>query len=340
MPTANSINEKALANGLESDHAVSQRIDKAVYVLKLLRHFDLFQKVLARRDEFELYTSMTKHFVHACTASVRQDIVEVTDLDSEEHLKRIADRLFRNTRKPVSISRDCTLAEYSTFFTKDLLRWEPVAVMFTACGFLASFLPAWEPIFGGYHGGKHTLLLQLLEASSACILFCENGGSLSDLGLWVHYEHNLFMSQVLGYTNNTVWRHIGETVTHFVARGLHIDNGANDHIPQWLVEMRRRAFACTYVMDKLFCMFCGRPPRLSQRYCSIHIPLDLEVSDLVPDGHGLEAAMSNIAPSGWNTQGPKGRSYLRCLVMCCKITEDALELSLGPSRHNLQSRAE
>ena len=33
-----------------------------------------------------------------------------------------------------------------------------------------------------------------------------------------------------------------------------------------------------YAVDKLMATFVGRPPRISRRYCSVQVPLDLEIS--------------------------------------------------------------
>jgi hypothetical protein len=318
----------------------SRRMKQALDVVELLRHFVIFEDLLVKYSQFEFYTSMIDCFVGECLVSVRTDLVGAGALESKNSLKATVERLFQNTCKSVPIPLTCTLEDFSQSFTGTMLRWETLAVFFTACGLVSCIWTSSHPAIQDVFKDQQNMLRQLLEASSACVSFCEDSGPLSDLGLWVHYEHVVLSCQVLGYTHYLVWNHMGATTNHIIAQGRHIDNESDDNCPPWLLEMRRRGVACAYVVDKLFCRLYGRPPRLSQRYCSIHIPLDVGTSQLVAEGFLPAALQPDIRAGGWDVHGPHEKSYLRCLVMCSKITEEALELSLGPSQDNLQSRAE
>jgi chromatin structure-remodeling complex subunit RSC3/30 len=314
----------------------SRRLEEAVAVLRLLRSFDLFERVLLTWTEFEMYTSMIEYFVADCTRSVKADLIAVTDLASDDVLEHKAKCLFENTCHRPTIPRTCTMDEFQKFFTGASMRWETVGVLFTACGIICCALAPSDPIFRTSSLDKHGLLRRLYEASSASLSFCEAAGALSDLGLWLHIEHTRLSSQVLGYTHYLVWNHLGATTNHIVSQGLHINTEMDSGTPPWLVEMRRRGVACVYVFDKVLCRFCGRPPRLSQRYCTIHVPLDIAVSDLAELATG--APLNSISGSGWNIKGPQEKAYLRCLVMSSRLTEEVLELSLGPPQSDLQSR--
>lgn len=318
----------------------SRRMRQALAVLELLHSFSMFEEMLGEYHEFEIYTSMIEYFVPSCVDSVRRDIVQAGVLNSPDAQRRTAEVLFQNTCKPVMIAPTCNLADYSNLFTGPSLRWETLAVFFTACGLVCCH---WTPRHSTRDNpvkDKYKLLRQLFEASSACVSFCEDAGPLSDLGLWAHYEHVVLSCQVLGYTHYLVWNHAGATTNHIIAQGLHLDSEPGAAIPLWLVEMRRRGVACAYVLDKHFSRLCGRPPRLSQRYCSIHLPRDLEPLQLTAVGITSATSSPENAVNGSKNDGPHQKPYLRCLVMCSKIAEEALELSLGPLQDNLQSRAE
>jgi hypothetical protein len=314
----------------------SRRLEDAVAVLRLLRSLPLFERILLRWAEFEMYTSMIEYFVGECTRSVKADLVAVTDLALDDILEHQAKRLFKNTCNRPTIPSTCTMAEFQNLFTGASLRWEAIGVLFTACGLICCALDPSDSVLRNPSVDKHALLQRLYEASSSCISFCEAAGALSDLGLWLHAEHTSLGSQILGYTHYLVWNHLGATANHIVSQGLHISSGADSDTPPWLVEMRRRGVACVYVLDKVLCRFCGRPPQLSQRYCTIPVPLDIGASDLAELATGTP--LNSIAGSGWNIKGPQEKAYLRCLVMSSRLTEEVLELSLGPAQDDLQSR--
>lgn len=102
--------------------------------------------------------------------------------------------------------------------------------------------------------------------------------------------------------------------------------------------MRNIALGYAYASDKTLCTFVGRPPRISQRYCTIKIPLDLEYEDLALEGADLQNALNKIGPDGWNPETfskPDRKSVeRRPLVINALLREDVLELCLGPSGPN------
>lgn len=84
--------------------------------------------------------------------------------------------------------------------------------------------------------------------------------------------------------------------------------------------------------------FVGRPPRISRRYCSIQVPLDIEVSDLALNEDDLQAKVSQLDANGWFHDGTMRRSaYMRTFLITSRIREDILEISLGPdSEHTFE----
>lgn len=181
-------------------------------------------------------------------------------------------------------------------------------------------------------------MFRLLEVSNACVIFCEDTGHPSDLGLWLTLENCVYNSQVLGDAHYMVWRKVGDLSTAIFARGLHQENHkanskALEELPFWLKEMRRRGLAGSYSIDKVLCTFVGRPPRISKRYCCIPNPLDLEHEELALEGEDLQRALDAIDENGWNTNTVNRRSvFHRTFVMCAKLREEILELCLGPQQ--------
>jgi chromatin structure-remodeling complex subunit RSC3/30 len=183
-------------------------------------------------------------------------------------------------------------------------------------------------------------MYKLLQAGNACISFCEEAGQLSDLAIWTLLENGIYNSQVLGDAHYLTWRKIGDLSTAIFAQGLHQESKDTSRLPFWLIEMRRRALGSAYSIDKLLCTFVGRPPRISQRYCAIQLPLDLEYSELALEGPELDAALANIDANGWNSKTKDRKSvYSRCFVLCARLREEVLELSLGPPADDMLDKA-
>ncbi|RMZ77785.1 hypothetical protein DV737_g4239, partial [Chaetothyriales sp. CBS 132003] len=108
-----------------------------------------------------------------------------------------------------------------------------------------------------------------------------------------------------------------------------------------MVEMGRRALANAYSLDKAVCTFVRRPPRISQRYCSIQLQVDLDYGELALEGAELQAALSTIDQNGWTTNFKSRKScYLRvCILSSLLREEEVLELSLGPPREEMHEKA-
>lgn len=131
------------------------------------------------------------------------------------------------------------------------------------------------------------------------------------------------------------WRRLGDLSTTIFALGLHQEIKVSQDVPFWMAEIRKRCFGAAYAVDKLMATFVGRPPRISRRYCSIQIPLDLEIADLALGDDELSTKISQLDANGWYHDGTMRRSaYMRTFVISSRIREDILEISLGPDSEN------
>lgn len=100
--------------------------------------------------------------------------------------------------------------------------------------------------------------------------------------------------------------------------------------PLFVVQLRKRIFARIYGADISFATFLGRPPRISKRFCCIHVPLDLEEEVYEYEREKLTNEMQSVDQNGWNTKGEirkhAGRRWSMILAI---IQEDILEVLLG-----------
>ena len=70
------------------------------------------------------------------------------------------------------------------------------------------------------------------------------------------------------------------------------------------------------------------------------MPLDLDDDKLVLEDEALAHALTDLNNEGWNPTSVVGRaSWLRVSIISTKLREEILELSLGVSTENLESRA-
>ncbi len=133
---------------------------------------------------------------------------------------------------------------------------------------------------------------------------------------------------------------IVDLTTAIFALGLHQEPKNDVEIPFFLLEIRRKLFWFSYLLDKNFATFFGRPPMINGKYCSCKMPLDLEESQLALGGEELEQVLGQLDADGWNASGPVVRSsWLRGTIISTKIREEILELSLGPDEADLQNKA-
>lgn len=271
-------------------------------------------------------------FTGPCLRAIHRDIVSKSL--GPQDLLAISEKLLDNSTEPVKVPPDCRLSEYHTLFTGDKMRWEHLALLFTAAGLAATILGPTDPIliFAGQGASdKQAFVYRMVQLGSSCLGFCTDVGHLNDLGIWILHEHCLLVSQILGDAHYLTWRRFGDLATALFAMGLHQEIKESPDVPFWLTEFRRRCVGIIYGIDKMMSVFLGRPPRISYRYCSITNPLDLDFEDL--DGPDIAQKLASInQATGWNTDGAMRKSsHTRCFVIINRIREDILELSLGRS---------
>lgn len=114
--------------------------------------------------------------------------------------------------------------------------------------------------------------------------------------------------------------------------------------PSFMVaEFRRRLFCLCFDGDKQISTFMGRPPGLSKRYTTCHLPLDLSDAQMMAEGEELDKIKSRLDYNGWNRDGKcYPNTTCRASMMMALIRDEVLELSLGPpiEGHVMETRRE
>lgn len=128
------------------------------------------------------------------------------------------------------------------------------------------------------------------------------------------------------------WRYLAESVSLLTFLGLHAesDDRSAPCQPTLCSEIRRRAAAHLFILDKDVALFTGRPPLLSRRYASTTPPLDLRDEDLMAGHQEVARAMQFIDANGWNTEGHLyAATSLRTRLMIASIREELIEITSG-----------
>lgn len=128
---------------------------------------------------------------------------------------------------------------------------------------------------------------------------------------------------------------MAESIAVATSLGMHVSTTPD--MTSFTTEIRRRLFAHVYIVDKNTAILTGRPPRLSHRYCSAAIPLDVS-DEIVMEMPGDPVPVEGVAPDhvddrGWNTEGVVYKTTLtRARALISHIRDAILEIALGVSQ--------
>ena len=98
------------------------------------------------------------------------------------------------------------------------------------------------------------------------------------------------------------------------------------------LELRKRQFIGVFVTDKTMAAMSGRPPLLSRRYSTCHLPHDISDDELNAAEPRLSEIKSKLDSHGWSTSGEVYPStWARGLLLMNIIREEVLEVTLDAS---------
>lgn len=102
------------------------------------------------------------------------------------------------------------------------------------------------------------------------------------------------------------------------------------------MEVRRRVGCQVFIVDKFLATFVGRPPLLTQRFCALKLPLDLDDATLPLDKETFERQLHLLGPDGWGMDGRfHSSTLLRVRMMVALIRDEILEIVLSPSENHV-----
>ena len=104
--------------------------------------------------------------------------------------------------------------------------------------------------------------------------------------------------------------------------GYHENLEGKPGIPQFLIELRKSAFARIYSADKNIAIFLGRPPRMNRRFCHFQIP-----SSQIHAGNDSTVDRALEDNFAWHPESIIGyRADTRWCALCAFLKEEIWEL--------------
>ncbi|KAJ5174388.1 uncharacterized protein N7482_000265 [Penicillium canariense] len=284
---------------LRSDHPSAQWIGDNHLLLQgadVLRHLLTMYSLSAMKDLVLFWLAkganlaLAEPFVAQCAESISQLF---TSHDEKWHLV-YAQRLLQNSAKPLQFDESSDLLSFSAHFLDHNARWETLGIFFAAVSRATIDIPFF-PLLYNTEDQQYTLRRLATKLSDFSLEIALSLDCLNDLQLIVQYENFIVHSYVDGDQSESLfqaesnyplvsllhqltcqgyhtWRKLGDVISSTFALGYHENLEAKAGIPQFLMELRKTAFARIYSADKNIAIFLGRPPRMNKRFCHFQIP--------------------------------------------------------------------
>lgn len=325
------------------------QIKKGISCLALLVDLPMMEPLVSQWQKLYACVTMMFPFASAIQESIKSSIYSIIANAHSSELEMLltekSAEIYRNSMREFKMPPGCSLDQYSDLMADPHgLRWDAMGIYFTSVGLAACY--ACQGVSRAVIEQRRRLAKTMLEASDICISLCEELGQMTDQEVWLYGGNSHLVSVVEGDASrcfsdpvvqkrtNTqghmFWRRLGDFIAACTTKGLHTGSSVSSEVPFWLSEIRKRTVANAYNSDKTISSFMGRPPRLSRRYCSMQLPLDINLTTLQLPTAQLAVEVERLDEDGWNTEGEaRSNLFTRSSLVCNMIREDILELALA-----------
>ncbi|KAL4801107.1 hypothetical protein BDV19DRAFT_7929 [Aspergillus venezuelensis] len=256
---------------------------------------------------------------------------ETLSTQNPEGIRQLCHMLCENTATPQVFDGSTTARQWTYSATGRHIRWGVIAMIANYVGTYALVTNSSDPFFQEFNVDRNSLLSQMSEVSDICINICRGCNAVDDAFIWALFENYNITKYTKGEASYATYRISAEVSSALVAMGLHQEIKADNRVPFFLAELRKRVRALVYTEEISIATFLGRPPRLSHRYINLDLPLDLTDGQLFSDNpQELAAAIARLDQQGYNRDGELHHAtWIRSSIGFVARKEDILELSLG-----------
>jgi hypothetical protein len=172
----------------DDDPSLSRSIQLGSWILQILQHVSIIQ-------------SLADTYIRTSQVSPTATLIPMKTVETLHHLAggdvhALAQKITRNTHKPLQVPPGMHASTFSTLFTGDNLRWEFLGLVFSWAGLsLSMCLLNGKGSATTPDGTSKTSFSQLLTAcSDACITLCRQNSHTNDLLSWCLYENLILLT--------------------------------------------------------------------------------------------------------------------------------------------------
>ncbi|KAJ5547995.1 hypothetical protein N7513_005229 [Penicillium frequentans] len=261
---------------------------------------------------------------------------------SVTELAKLATAIFEQTATPLELPISAENDAIEIALSGPRLRWETVGLCLTQIGSYVATMRTNDQAFLARGHSSFNRQKAMIMAFDACIktrAFCDQVEQTNDLTLWLLVSVSTLATWCFGDDSSRAWCLVGDLSSALAALGFHKGFNEKSSSP-YLVELRKRVMALAHQRDKDLATFVGRPPRLSIRYYTMDLPLDLPDHIIIGPTKQFESARAELDENGWSGNvmvNPVSR--LRAVLLLSLTREKVLELSLGPQIPNIAQKA-
>lgn len=248
-----------------------------------------------------------------------------------ERIYRLSEQIWRNTCSPITFDGNTVAMEWANLGTGPNIRWEVIGLIAAVAGICALSLRHSDSLLVETGITGVDFARRMRSVAETCLSFSRSCEAINDMFLWLVCETGYLIVALEGEDSYASYQASGEEVNAVIAMGLHQKIEANDELPIFLAETRKLVFVLVYTSEIGFAAFLGRPPRLSYRYSSLELPLDITEAQLMLGKDEIATIVRNtIDKDGFNTSKRLGRiARLRVQIPFSCRREEILDLALG-----------
>ena len=246
-------------------------------------------------------------------------------------IQRLSEQIWRNTWSTLTFDGNTTAMEWANLSTGPNIRWEVIGLIAAIAGICAISLKPSDSLLVETGISGVDFARRMRGVAETCLSFSRSCEVINDMLLWLVCEIGYLIGALEGDNSHAYYQSTGEEINAVLTMGLHQKIEANDKLPIFLAETRKLVSVAIYGSEIGLAAFLGRPPRLSYRYCSLDLPLDLSEAQLMLSKDEIDAIIrTTIDESGFSKTKRLTRfGRLRAQIPIVCRREDILDLALG-----------
>ncbi|EXF86013.1 hypothetical protein CFIO01_05948 [Colletotrichum fioriniae PJ7] len=262
--------------------------ESALYVLRCLPSLQTYSQEPLHEQKGWNHTAVDR-IIRSLQAAF-----EIWPHDGDKHFSNLAEILCRNTRRAVKDEHDDASQWISQFHGQNL-RWESIGLLWASIARVSDDVGSLQR-----HHFKAFSESASPQTARTCLGYCIELARTftdgNDLLLKLCRRKSVLDSIVDGDARISSYVSHSLSVTMLTYLGNHnLENGPS-YEPTLCSENRRRIVAQVFTSDKFGVSFTGRPPLLTNSFCSTPMPLDISDEDIASDKTTLAHAFQSLIP--------------------------------------------